>query len=126
MAVIEADERMGGRVRQSTTFLDSGHPVELGPEFLHGDSTSLRRWPGITMGLARTIYMGAGDGGPSEAPARDGGIGYYWLGRDRKLARFDELPQDIQNVHEMRGNSARKRRRRKKKKKKKKIEMVQR
>ena len=28
-------------------------------------------------------------------------MGFYWIGRDRKLARFDELPQDIQAVHDM-------------------------
>ena len=56
-----------GRVRQSTTFLDSGHPVELGPEFLHGDSTSLTKMARNNKWALHELFTWAqGDGGPSK------------------------------------------------------------
>jgi hypothetical protein len=39
-----------------------------------------------------------GDGGVSEHPAPDGGIGMYWLGKDKKLLRFDDRDDDLQHM----------------------------
>ena len=46
VVIIEAMPQLGGRMRQSSTFVP-GHLVELGAEFVHGATTRLNkvRWP---------------------------------------------------------------------------------
>lgn len=43
-----------------------------------------------------------GDGGPCEEPAPDGGTGYYYIGRARRLYRADEIAEDeeLNAMHE--------------------------
>jgi monoamine oxidase len=38
-----------------------------------------------------------GDGGPSDAPSPEGGIGLYWVGKEKRMVRYDK--QDSDHIH---------------------------
>lgn len=41
-----------------------------------------------------------GDGGVSAKPAPDGGVGMYWLGKEKRLLRFDDQDEDLKHMIE--------------------------
>jgi monoamine oxidase len=87
--VLEARPQLGGRVRQDTTFIP-GRPLELGAEFIHGDVNPVVELCEARGWARRHLFTWShGDGGPAEACAPDGGAGYYFLGREGRLLRFD-------------------------------------
>jgi len=95
--VIEAMPQLGGRIRQSSTFVP-GHLVELGAEFVHGAHTRLNALSDeFGWDLEELFTWAHGDGGPSEHPAADGGVGAYYLGKEKKLLAFDS--DDAEFVH---------------------------
>ena len=50
---------------------------------------------------ARKLFTWAqGDGGPSEEPAPDGGVGYYWLNAERRLLRWDDPDPEFVQLNE--------------------------
>jgi len=125
--VLEASSHPGGRCKSisSSKSFSSSHPdflftksssssklreeedgfvIDLGPEFIHGNSTLLYSFAAASSSsssLPEEVFTWAqGDGGPSERPcSRDGGAGYYYF--DKKLTRFDSLPPDILYLHEV-------------------------
>ena len=64
--------------------------------------------PAVLFDLARQHGAGArklftwaqGDGGPSEEPAPDGGVGYYWLNAERRLLRWDDPDPEFVQLNE--------------------------
>lgn len=43
-----------------------------------------------------------GDGGPSAEPApEDGGIGMYYIGKEKKFVRFDELDAELKHMSDV-------------------------
>ena len=130
--VIEASGHVGGRVRvfrerdlklmpdnhgwlrvhrpagRGADALGTGaYEFEAGAEFVHGDGGNVlyraatsREW-----GLRRLFTWSQGDGGPSDEPAPDGGVGYYYIGRERKLVRGVEseleADADLSKLHEV-------------------------
>lgn len=67
---------------------------ETGAEFIHGEKTVLFDLAKEYRAGARKLFTWAqGDGGPSQDPAPDGGIAYYWVG-DR-LLRYDDTDPEF-------------------------------
>jgi monoamine oxidase len=78
------------RVRQSHTFLP-GRAVELGAEFLHGDTTALSMVvERLGLRTRQAFTWAHGDGGPSDKPAPDGGVAAYFVGSERRLVWWNE------------------------------------
>ena len=74
---------------------------EVGAEFVHGRTTPLNELLNERKVRLQELFTWAhGDGGPSEKPAPDGGIGMYWMGKEQKLLRFDEKDADLDAMHE--------------------------
>ena len=73
---------------------------ETGAEFIHGEKTVLFDLARKYRAGARKLFTWAqGDGGPSEGPMPDGGIGYYWV--DGKLMRYDDPDPEFTALNEM-------------------------
>lgn len=103
------EDHLGGWVRVHTpagrergAMGTGSYEFEAGAEFVHGDGGNVlyraakeRGW-----GLRRLFTWSQGDGGPSDEAAPDGGAGYYYLGRERKLLRFDDEDADMEHLHE--------------------------
>ena len=129
VVVLEASERPGGRIKTASSAVsleDAVEPfagacatsssvssrnslrsqciVELGAEIVHGEETSIAKIVKETLSedcLREFFVVSQGDGGPSEAPAPDGGIGYYYLGKEKRLFRYDECDGDMQHLHDV-------------------------
>jgi hypothetical protein len=74
---------------------------EVGAEFVHGDTTLLSELlldRGFKLKELFTWAHGDGYGGVSAKPAPDGGIGMYWLGKEKRLLRFDDKDEDLQHM----------------------------
>lgn len=98
--VLEARSNVGGRMQEDWTFLD-GRPVELGAEFIHGDRNPVVELCEEQGWKRRHIFTWShGDGGPGEGPAPDMGIGYYYLGQEKKLLRYDADDADLKKCNE--------------------------
>lgn len=83
------------RVNEDWTFLP-GRPIELGAEFIHGDANPIVELTEAQGWSRRHLFTWShGDGGPAEAPAPDGGIGFYYLGKERALHQFDSEDTDL-------------------------------
>jgi len=98
--VLEARTKIGGRVQQDNTFLP-GRQLEVGAEFIHGDINHIVELCEEHGWARRHIFTWShGDGGPAEGPAPDGGIGYYWIGKEGKLLRYDDEDPDMKRCNE--------------------------
>jgi monoamine oxidase len=70
-------------------------PFEVGGEFVHGTDTPLNHLLDAEKAELKELFTWAhGDGGPSEHPAHDGGIGMYWIGAEKRMMRFDAQDDD--------------------------------
>mmetsp|Transcript_61993 Transcript_61993/g.140257 ORF Transcript_61993/g.140257 Transcript_61993/m.140257 type:complete len:571 (-) Transcript_61993:180-1892(-) len=102
--VLEARNSVGGRMQQSGDFAP-GHLVELGAEFVYGTETRTNpilgseppmESPASGLELEEVFTWAQGRGGPSsKACARDGGVGMYYVGLDRRLLQFDARDEDF-------------------------------
>ncbi|KAL3671510.1 hypothetical protein V7S43_003431 [Phytophthora oleae] len=94
VVVVEASERIGGRVMNSTSFIP-GMSIEVGAEFMHGANTTLTRMAEQkNIGLREIFTWAQGDGGPTE-PAPDGGIGYYYVGDQKRMLKYDDEDEEF-------------------------------
>ncbi|KAL4087468.1 hypothetical protein PRIC1_013358 [Phytophthora ramorum] len=92
--VVDAQNRIGGRVMSNTTFIP-GMSIEVGAEFMHGANTTLTRLAEqYHIGLREIFTWAQGDGGPTE-PAPDGGIGYYYIGDQKRMLKFDDEDEEF-------------------------------
>jgi hypothetical protein len=88
-------------VQQDYSFVP-GRQLELGAEFIHGDINPIvelceeKGW-----GRRHIFTWSHGDGGPSHEPAPDGGIGYYYLGAEKKLLRYDADDADMKKCNQV-------------------------
>jgi len=101
VVVLEAGPHVGGRLRQDRTFFADGTPLDVGAELVHGannEMVHLAEAAGTK--LHQLFTWSQGDGGPSEEPAPDGSVGYYWLPSEQRMARYDELPDAIEHMHD--------------------------
>ena len=98
--VCEARSVLGGRIHQ-TSSLYPPLRLDLGAELVHGEETSLVRLADA-LGWKRTAVFcwAQGDGGPSDE-AVNGGCGLYYLGREKRMLRFDAEDGDFQRLNEM-------------------------
>lgn len=100
--VLEAQDYIGGRVRQVTEFV-KGVPIDVGAEFLHGSNTELTKFAQTSKEELREIFCWAhGDGGPLKEPVGNG-YGLYFVGDKsgrRRLLRFDDADPDFQKLNE--------------------------
>lgn len=102
MVILEASNAIGGRVKQTTSFLKSGMPVDLGAEIVHGDDNAVISAAKEGGWLLHKFFVWSqGDGGPLDEPASDGGIAYYYHGTDKKLMRYNEIDEDQQKLHDV-------------------------
>ncbi|KAL7692016.1 putative amine oxidase, FAD/NAD(P)-binding domain superfamily [Plasmopara halstedii] len=92
--VVEASDRIGGRVMTNTSFIPGFH-VEMGAEFLHGANTTLTRLAEEAhIGLREIFTWAQGDGGPTE-PAPDEFIKLNQSVSDLStLENIDNIPHD--------------------------------
>ena len=78
-----------------------GKPLELGAEFIHGDVNPIVELCEAHGWSRRHIFTWShGDGGPADGPAPDGGIGYYYLGREKRLLAYDDADADMARCNE--------------------------
>ncbi|CAI5742242.1 unnamed protein product [Peronospora destructor] len=92
--VVEASDHVGGRVMNSTSFVP-GMSIELGAELMHGANTTLTRLAEeLNIGLREIFTWAQGDGGPTE-PAPDGGIGYYYIGDQKRMLKYDNKDEEF-------------------------------
>eukprot|EP01126_Amoeba_proteus_P047608 TRINITY_DN5446_c0_g2_i3.p2 TRINITY_DN5446_c0_g2~~TRINITY_DN5446_c0_g2_i3.p2 ORF type:complete len:223 (+),score=55.49 TRINITY_DN5446_c0_g2_i3:79-669(+) len=129
VVVLEASQHLGGRVRtvRESDLMSSKCPkthakwlridvpptahegvlgthnfgFEVGAEFVHGETTILANLlldRGVK--LKELFTWAHGDGGVSSKPAPDGGIGMYWLGKEKRLLRFDDQDADLKHMIE--------------------------
>ena len=98
--VLEARPQIGGRIQQSHDFAP-GHKVELGAEFVHGETTRLNAFAERFGWELQPLFTWAqGDGGPSSEPAPDGGHALYYLGNEKQLLRWDSDDPDFNALNE--------------------------
>ena len=110
--LLEAQDYVGGRVRQSTDFVKSVK-VELGAEILHGKNTALTHFAEkVGQPIDQIFTWAHGDGGPLDMPVNDG-YGLYYVGKGEKdgekegrLLRFDDRDDDFVKVNEEIANLA--------------------
>ncbi|KAG1710856.1 hypothetical protein DVH05_013579 [Phytophthora capsici] len=94
VVVLEASDRIGGRVLNNTSFIP-GMSIEVGAEFMHGANTTLTRMAEqLNVGLREIFTWAQGDGGPTE-PAPDGGIGYYYIGDQKRMLKYDDEDEEF-------------------------------
>ncbi|KAF4322749.1 hypothetical protein G195_002195 [Phytophthora kernoviae 00238/432] len=92
--VVDAMDRVGGRVLNDTTFIP-GMSIEVGAEFMHGANTTLTRMAEeYNIGMREIFTWAQGDGGPTE-PAPDGGIGYYYIGDQKRMLAYDDDDEEF-------------------------------
>lgn len=100
--LLEAQDYIGGRVRQSTNFI-SNVKVELGAEILHGKNTELTDFAAQQKEPIDEMFIWAhGDGGPLEAPVNNG-YGLYYVGNGSskgRLLRFDDEDEDFVHLND--------------------------
>lgn len=101
--VLEANDYVGGRVRQMSDFIKGVH-VDVGAEFLHGQSTLLTKFAEEQNQPIEEIFCWAhGDGGPLEKPVGKG-FGLYWIKDEqtgkKRLLRFDDKDPDFVKMNE--------------------------
>ena len=97
---LEARHKIGGRVQQDSSFLP-GRELDLGAEFIHGDVNPIVELCESQGWRRRHIFTWShGDGGPADGPAPDGGIGYYFLGKENKLMQYDDEDPDMIKCNE--------------------------
>ena len=78
-----------------------GKPLELGAEFIHGDVNPIVELCEAHGWSRRHIFTWShGDGGPADGPAPDGGVGYYYLGREQRLLAYDDADADMARCNE--------------------------
>lgn len=99
--VLEAQDYVGGRVKQDVGKVVPGMTIELGGEFMHGMDTSLVDFAD-EFGLERvSVFPWAqGDGGPVEEEV-DGGFALYYLGDQDRVIKYDEEDASLENFHEL-------------------------
>ena len=100
--LIEAQDYIGGRIKQTTDFV-TGCKIDLGAEFIHGDNSMLNDFAARTNQPLEHLFCWAhGDGGPSEAPIGDG-YGLYFISGDEskpsRLLRFDDTSVDFKSLN---------------------------
>jgi hypothetical protein len=72
---------------------------EVGGEFVHGTSTALNSLLEEEKAKCNELFTWShGDGGPSEHPAHDKGIGLYWIGKEKRMMRFDQQDEDHKHM----------------------------
>ena len=103
--VLEAQDYIGGRVRQMTEFI-KGVNIDIGAEFLHGDHTELTKFAKKYNESYSPIYCWAhGDGGPLPHPVNKE-YGLYYVGGEgkdgakKRLLRFDDKDPDFVHLNE--------------------------
>jgi cytochrome b involved in lipid metabolism len=100
--VLEAQDYVGGRVRQVDGFIKGVH-IDVGAEFLHGNGTRLTKFAEENNEPIREIYCWAhGDGGPLPEPVGQG-YGLYWIGDklgNKRLLRYDAPDNDFKSMNE--------------------------
>ena len=102
VVVLEASDRIGGRVRQSHT--KEGDSYEVGGEFFHGGDASAHALAReAQLPTVRVFTAAHGDGGPDEDAAPDGGVARYWLGADRGLLPYDAADEDFVHLNGLLG-----------------------
>jgi len=100
--VLEASDRIGGRVRQAST--KEGDSYEVGGEFFHGGDASAHALAReAQLPTARVFTAAHGDGGPDEEAAPDGGVAKYWLGSSRGILPHDAADGDFGRLNEVLG-----------------------
>ena len=57
---------------------------------IYGDAQCIAAEQELKWGRRQIFTWSHGDGGPSKRPAPDGGVGYYFLGKEGKLLRSDD------------------------------------
>lgn len=99
VTIVEACAEVGGRVKAVTDFIDGGHVIDLGAEFVHGQNTLLTgliekyqsRWTERLQGepLMEDIFISSyADGGPSPTPTKDGKYGMFYC--NGELLNYDD------------------------------------
>ena len=101
--VLEAQDYIGGRVRQMTDFI-RGVKIDIGAEFLHGGNTELTKFAEAQKEPLENIFCWAhGDGGPLPEPVGKG-YGLYYIGDKngprKRLLRFDAKDKDFVQANE--------------------------
>jgi len=87
-------------VQQDSGFVP-GRDLDLGAEFIHGDVNPIVELCEAHGWRRRHIFTWShGDGGPADGPAPDGGVGYYFLARERRLLRYDSDDADMRVCNE--------------------------
>ena len=88
--VLEASNKVGGRVLADTTL--AGWPLELGPEFLHGEKNNL---------LLDLVKVGIKDK-PNASLVELEWPNYYWFNKEGTLKHADEADEeeDVALMHE--------------------------
>lgn len=89
LLVLEASEHLGGRVRQDHGTIVPDMTLELGGEWLHGVTVLNEFAESHGHETQRVFPWAQGDGGPLEEPV-EGGYSLYYLGRERRLIRYDD------------------------------------
>jgi len=75
---------------------------ESGAEFIHGSKTVLNEFMKEHNFEGEELFTWAhGDGGVSDQPAPSGHIGMYYLGKEKKLYRYDEVDGDLKKMQEV-------------------------
>ncbi|RLN02222.1 hypothetical protein BBJ28_00000247 [Nothophytophthora sp. Chile5] len=88
--VVDAMDRIGGRVLNDTSFIP-GMSIEVGAEFLHGANTTLTRLAEEQQISLREIFTWA----QVRRASPDGGIGYYYLGDQKRMLAYDDDDEEF-------------------------------
>jgi monoamine oxidase len=97
--IVEASSRIGGRVYPT---IYNGQHIELGAELVHGENTILASLLHDLSLDTKPVYTWAqGDGGPHPNHHVSNGCGYYYLGKEHILLRYDSIDPDFIHLHDV-------------------------
>jgi monoamine oxidase len=98
--IVEASDDIGGRVKKEENWLD-WKILDLGAEFIHGSKTKLKKYCDKYGIATRKMFTWAqGDGHTSKYPVW-GEMSMYYIGKDKKLLRWDTKDPDVKKVNDL-------------------------
>jgi len=100
--VLEAASFIGGRVKSVPNFVNwKWKRCDIGADLIHGQKTMLKKYVDKCGFPCRRLFTWAQGDGRAQKYHIGGGAGMYYLGKSKRLERWDTPDKDIKKVNEI-------------------------